>query len=72
MKSLVAPGRAKAPPHHEIAFGGVEVGFVEAAKQPLPWVVTSPFLHGLLRKQGLPLSIIGGRTVAINQWTLQH
>lgn len=39
MKSLVAPGRAKAPPYHEIAFGGVEVGFVEAAKQPLPWVV---------------------------------
>lgn len=67
MKSLVTPGTAKAPPRHEIAFGGVRLGFVGVAKQPLPWVVTSPFLHGLLRKQGLPLSITGGRTAGPTQ-----
>lgn len=70
---------ARAPPHHEIAFGGVGVGFLcvggwyggEVGKAALPWVLTCPFLQGLLRKQGLALSITGGRTVAAIQGTRQ-
>lgn len=78
MKSLVGPGTVEAPPHHKIAFGGASVwpsflgrvGFVGVIRQAFPHMVNNPFPSDLLRKQGLPLSIVG--LWLLPQWALQH
>lgn len=49
----------------------MRMGFV-GGRLLLLHVVTNAFLSKRLRKQGLPLSIFGGRTSAAPQWVLQH